>query len=455
MSVSAREPKRVAIVGAGPAGVYAADLLLRAERPFEVQIDLFERLPAPYGLVRYGVAPDHPHIKHIVNALRTTLDASGVRLFGNVEFGSQIGLEDLQAHYDAVIFATGALDDASLRVPGENLSGSFGASAFVGWYDGHPDFPLEWPLDATDVAVIGNGNVALDITRMLVRSVQDLAGTDIPENVEQDLGRSRVSDVHVFGRRGPGFAKFSPLETRELGQIPGVDVLLDPEDFAPDPDSDAAFEANNQRKVLRRIFTEWLGRTPTGASRRVHLHFRWRPAEILGDGRVTGLRVERTAVDDRGALVGTGEFREFPVGQVYRAVGYTGSALSGVPFDADRGVIPNSEGRVLGADGSPIPGEYVTGWIRRGPVGLIGSTKSDALQTITHLVEDLGAGRGWVPQPGGAEAIPALLSERKIEYTTLEGWHRLDAYEHELGAAQGRDRIKVVSREEMVRHSRG
>lgn len=454
---SGRPLRRIAVIGAGPAGVYAADILLRAERPFDVGIDVFERLPAPYGLVRYGVAPDHPRIKQIIDALRDTLDRSGVRLFANVDFGRDLTLADVRRCYDAVIFATGAVDDAPLSIPGADLSGSFGAARFVGWYDAHPDFPRTWPLDQSQVAVIGNGNVALDVTRILAKPVDALAVTEIPAGVEDGLRASQVTDVHVFGRRGPGAVKFSPLETRELGQAPGVDILLDEDDFAPEPFSDAAFAATNQKKVLRRIFDEWRRRPQTGAARRIHFHFRWRPVAVLGTERVTGLRMERTRTESDGTLVGTGELRDFPVGQVYHAIGYQGSPLPEVPYDAARGVIANVEGRVVAdaAAATAIPGEYTTGWIKRGPVGLIGSTKSDARETVTHLIEDLAAGRGWRPESREAEAVVRLLRERGVQFLDLSAWHRLDAYEHQLGAEAGRERVKVVSREDMVRHSRG
>jgi ferredoxin--NADP+ reductase len=464
---SGRPLRRIAVIGAGPAGVYAADILLRAERPFDVGIDVFERVPAPYGLVRYGVAPDHPRIKQIIDALRDTLDRSGVRLFANVDFGRDLTLADLRRCYDAVIFATGAVDDAPLSIPGADLPGSFGAARFVGWYDAHPDFPRTWPLDQSQVAVIGNGNVALDVTRILAKPVDALTVTEIPAGVEDGLRASQVTDVHVFGRRGPGAVKFSPLETRELGQVPDVDILLDEDDFAPEPFSDAAFAATNQKKVLRRIFDEWRRRPQTGAARRIHFHFRWRPVAVLGTDRVTGLRMERTRTEPDGTLVGTAELRDFPVGQVYHAIGYQGSPLPEVPYDAARGVIANVEGRVVAdaaavdvsaADASAaaaIPGEYTTGWIKRGPVGLIGSTKSDARETVTHLIEDLAAGRGWRPESRDAEAVVRLLRERGVQFLDLPAWHRLDAYEHQLGADAGRERVKVVSREDMVRHSRG
>ncbi|MBT1001203.1 FAD-dependent oxidoreductase [Paenarthrobacter sp. DKR-5] len=454
-------PLRVAIIGAGPAGVYAADILTKAERDFEVSIDLFEAYPAPYGLIRYGVAPDHPRIKGIVNALHKVLDRGDIRFLGNVTYGRDITLHDIRKFYDAVIFATGAIKDADLNIPGIELEGSFGAADFVSWYDGHPDVPREWPLEAKEVAVIGNGNVALDVARVLSKHADDLLVTEIPENVYQGLKSSPVTDVHVFGRRGPAQVKFTPLELRELSHSKDVDIVLYPEDFEFDEESDRQIQSNNQTKTMVKTLTNWLvDDEPSGASRRLHLHFLHNPVEIYGDGKVEGIKFERTKLDGDGQVVGTGEILDYPVQAVYRAVGYFGSELDELEFDSRRGVVPNEAGRVLDAHGEPVPGIYATGWIKRGPVGLIGHTKGDALETIGCLLEDQ-------PELPPAEnpdekAVIELLESRGIEYTTWQGWLKLDAHERELGeaysAAEGavqRERIKVVPREEMVQISRG
>ncbi|RLK46552.1 FAD-dependent oxidoreductase [Microbacterium telephonicum] len=444
---------RVAIVGAGPAGIYAGNILSGAvaERGGEVAIDLFESLPAPYGLIRYGVAPDHPRIKGIVTSLHEMLDAGSIRFIGNVEVGRHISLDELQERYDAVILATGAIRDAALDIPGVDLPGSFGAADFVAWYDGHPDVPTDWALDAPEVAVIGNGNVALDVARVLAKHAVDLRSTEIPDNVLAGLETSAVTDVHVFGRRGPADIKFTPIELRELGEVPNVDIVVHDEDFA---DADPANAANNQLKVMLRVLNSWRGRESTGATRRLHLHFYHQPVAVLGTDRVEGLRFERTRPVGDGRVEGTGEIREYPVQQVYRAVGYFGSPVVDVPFDAARGVIPNVEGRVVDAGDAVVPGVYATGWIKRGPVGLIGHTKSDAMETISHLVADAEAGALAAPAVGGD--VLTLLDEREVEYTTWDGWRSLDAHERDLGAGHRhtRERVKVVPRDEQVAISR-
>jgi ferredoxin--NADP+ reductase len=439
---------RVAIVGAGPAGIYAADLLLKAERRFDVSIDLFEQLPAPYGLVRYGVAPDHPRIKGIVNALREVLDDGGIRLFGNVRYGTDITLDDLKRHYNAVIFTTGAVRDAELDIPGIELAGSFGAGEFVSWYDGHPDVPRDWPLEHRTVAVIGNGNVALDVARMLAKHAEDLLPTEVPRTVYERLAASPITDVHLFGRRGPIQVKFTPLELRELGELRDVDVILDEADFGVDPSDERSISTNKQLFVINRILTEWRSRDTGSASRRIHLHFYAKPVEVLGGERVEGIRIERTAPDGEGGVEGTGEFRDIPVDAVYRAVGYFGTPLPGVPFDERRGVIPNRAGRAIDDEDELVHGVYASGWIKRGPVGLIGATKSDAMETVQGLLGDQS--EWWSPTEPSPDAVVAMLDARGIRYTTVEGWHRLDLHERALGEAEGRERIKVVPRDEMI-----
>ncbi|MFB7249677.1 FAD-dependent oxidoreductase [Microbacterium sp. NPDC056234] len=450
---------RVAIVGAGPAGIYAGNLLSNAvsERGGRLEIDLFESLPAPYGLIRYGVAPDHPRIKGIVNSLHEMLDAfpaasdgepaarRTIRFIGNVEVGRDIALDELREQYHAVILATGAIRDAALDVPGVDLPGSYGAADFVAWFDGHPDVARTWPLQAREVAVIGNGNVALDVARVLAKHAVDLRSTEVPDNVLAGLESSAVTDVHVFGRRGPADIKFTPIELRELGEVRDVDIVLHDEDF---DGVDPTTASNNQLKVMLRTLNGWRDRPAGTASRRLHLHFWHAPLSIEGDGRVESIRFARTTTDAAGNLVSTDEVREYPVQAVYRAVGYYGTRVNGAPFDEGRGVVPNAGGRV-----DDQPGLYATGWIKRGPVGLIGHTKSDALETITNLVADAEAG---LLSAGDAADVLDLLDARATEYTTWDGWLALDAHERHLGETHEhtRERVKVVPREEQVAVSR-
>jgi ferredoxin--NADP+ reductase len=441
---------RLAIVGAGPAGIYAADLIIKSElRDFDVSVDLFDLLPAPYGLVRYGVAPDHPRIKGIIRALYEVLDRGDIRFFGNVEYGKDITLDDLKTHYNAVIFSTGAVKDANLNIPGIELDGSFGAAAFVNWYDAHPDFERSWDLSAKEIAVLGNGNVALDVARVLSKPAEAMLSTDIPDNVYQGLVASQATDVHVFGRRGPAQVKFSPLELREAVHIEGVDTIVYEEDFQYDEGSQKAIDSNNQTRVMVKTLEELRSNEITGAKRRLHLHFFSAPVEVLDkDGKVAGIKIERTKLDGTGNVKPTGEFREFPIQAVYRAVGYFGSELSEIPFDEKAGIIPNEKGRVLDSDGKHIQGVYATGWIKRGPVGLIGHTKSDAIETIAQVIEDKS--NWWQPTSPSEESITELLTSRDIDFVGWPEWLRIDAEEKRLGEAQERERIKLVEREDFL-----
>ncbi|ONF62848.1 ferredoxin--NADP reductase domain-containing protein [Amycolatopsis keratiniphila] len=442
-------------MGAGPAGIYAADLLDKSsDSAGSVTIDLFERMPAPFGLIRYGVAPDHPRIKGIVTALHKVLDKPNIRLLGNVDYGTDLKLDDLRQFYDAVIFSTGAMADRALDIPGIDLDGSYGAADFVSWYDGHPDVPRTWPLNATSVAVLGVGNVALDVARILAKTADELLSTDIPDNVYQGLKASPVTDVHVFGRRGPAQAKFTPLELRELDHSPNVEVIVYPEDIEFDEGSIAALRASKQIDMVVKTLQEWAIRDQGDRPKRLHLHFLHSPCEIVGeDGKVTGLRTERTELTGDGNVRGTGEFHDWDVQAVYRAVGYLSSHLPEIPFDHTTGTVPNQAGRVLDIDEEQVPGVYVTGWIKRGPVGLIGHTKGDAAETIASLLAD--ADNLTAPAVEDPDAILGFLTERGVPFTTWEGWGKLDAHEKALGAPHGRERVKVVEREEMTRISRG
>lgn len=441
----AMEP-RIAIVGAGPAGIYAADILL--DRVPTASIDLFEKLPAPYGLVRYGVAPDHPRIRKITDALHEVLVNPRIRLRCNVEIGRDVEIDELRAAYDGVIVATGADLDVALDIPGIGLPGSFGAADFVAWYDGHPDAPRTWPLAAESVAVLGAGNVALDVTRILAKHASALSHTDTPDAVLDQLAASPLRDVHLFARRGPADVRFSAMELRELAEQDDVDVIVDPEEIALDEHAERMVAQFSQRRIIVRTMTEWAAVDPATrtASRHIHLHLRQRPVRLLGTDSVTGIEMERTASDELGRMVGTGELLRYDVGAVYRAVGYRSTPVPGVPFDTTLGVVPHIEGRVVDAEGVPIPRLYATGWIKRGPVGLIGSTKSDAAQTIGHVVDDLGS-----VEPEARDDDPIAHLPHAVD---LDGWLRIDAAERGAGAARGRERTKIVEREEMLTHAK-
>ncbi|MFD6363646.1 FAD-dependent oxidoreductase [Streptomyces roseolus] len=448
-------PLRVAIVGAGPAGIYAADALLKSDTATEpgVSIDIFERMPAPFGLIRYGVAPDHPRIKGIITALHQVLDKPQVRLFGNIDYGTDVHLDDLRSFYDAVVFSTGAMADRELKIPGVELKGSLGAADFASWYDGHPDVPRTWDLSAEKVAVLGVGNVALDIARILAKTADELLPTEIPANVYEGLKANKALEVHVFGRRGPAQAKFSPMELRELDHSPTIEVIVNPEDIDYDEGSIAERRKNKQTDMVAKTLENWAIRDVGDRPHKLFLHFFESPVEILGEnGEVVGLRTERTELDGTGNVKGTGVTTDWDVQAVYRAVGYLSDELPKLPWDTISGTVPDEGGRVM--EGSePMPSTYVTGWIRRGPVGLIGHTKGDANETVANLLEDFVAGRLLTPASPETDAVVAFLEGKGLTYTTWEGWYALDAAEKALGEPQGRERVKIVEREDMLRAS--
>ncbi|MFJ8127562.1 FAD-dependent oxidoreductase [Streptomyces hydrogenans] len=448
-------PLRVAIVGAGPAGIYAADALLKSDTAAEpgVSIDIFERMPAPFGLIRYGVAPDHPRIKGIVNALHQVLDKPQVRLFGNVNYGTDVHLDDLRSFYDAVVFSTGAMFDRELRIPGVELDGSFGAADFASWYDGHPDVPRTWDLSAEKVAVLGVGNVALDVARILAKTAEELLPTEIPANVHEGLAANKAVEIHVFGRRGPAQAKFSPMELRELDHSPNIEVIVNPEDIDYDEGSIAERRKNKQTDMVAKTLENWAIRDIGDRPHKLFLHFFESPVEILGEnGEVVGLRTERTELDGTGNVKGTGVTTDWDVQSVYRAVGYLSDELPKLPWDTVSGTVPDQGGRVMEGE-EHMASTYVTGWIRRGPVGLIGHTKGDANETVANLLEDFAAGRLLTPASPEPEAVTAFLDGKDLTYTTWDGWYALDAAEKALGEPQGRERVKIVEREDMLRAS--
>ncbi|MEH0147714.1 FAD-dependent oxidoreductase [Corynebacterium sp. Q4381] len=449
---------RVAVVGAGPAGIYASDLLIRNEE-LDVHVDLFEQMPAPFGLIRYGVAPDHPRIKGIVKSLHNVLDKDKLRLIANVTVGRDVTVEELTDYYDAVVFSTGAVRDRELLVPGGDKS--IGAGEFVGFYDGNPRFERNWKLDAKEVAVIGVGNVALDISRVLAKTGDELLVTEIPDNVYESLKQNKAETVHMFGRRGPAQAKFTPKELRELDESDTIQVLVDPEDIDYDQLSEEVRRADKSVDLVCQVLEQYAMREPDDSPHKIYIHFFEEPVEVLTDdaGEIVGLRTERQELDGQGGITGTGKFTDWPVQQVYHAVGYRSEPVEGVPFDFDRHVIPNDGGHVLAEAGSSeiVPDLYTTGWIKRGPIGLIGNTKSDAKETTDMLIADAVAGRLIAPTHTGADDIFDLLRERGVDYATWEGWYKLDEAERALGAADPtnpRERKKIVEWNEMLSHSR-
>ncbi len=445
---SPERPLRVAVIGSGPSGVFAAEALLK-QTQVPAQVDVFDRLPTPYGLVRYGVAPDHLTIKSVTRGFEKTLSDPRVRFLGNVEFGRDLTHEEARAHYDAVIYTVGASSDRRLGIPGEDLTGSMSATEFVAWYNGHPDAAArDMVLTAGGVAVVGVGNVALDVSRILVKTVAELHESDIAAHALEALAQSHVRDVWVLGRRGAAQAKFTTKELREFGELHEADPIVKPEEVQVDEAAEAAITDNTVKKNLE-VLRDFAGRTPEGKPRRIHLRFLVSPTEILddGNGHVAGLKIERNTLDEAGNAVGTGEFETLPVQMVLRSVGYKGVALPGVPFDERRGVIPNVEGRVEGR-----PGEYTAGWIKRGPSGVVGTNRKDATDTVAHLLSDVAAGLLTPAPQATAEAVDALLAGKSVDVYTFADWQALDAHELSSGQTLGRPRAKVVHKHEMLTH---
>jgi ferredoxin--NADP+ reductase len=477
----------VAVVGSGPAGLYTAEALIKQgaalDPPRAVGVDVLDRLPTPYGLVRYGVAPDHKSIKSIADYLRGVLEHDGVRFIGGVHLGLDVTRADLLSCYDAVVYATGAMADRRLGIPGEDLPGSYAATDFVNWYCGHPDMdPDRFSLDAESVAVIGVGNVAVDVARILIREPAELRETDVSQPVLDALMTSKVREVHMIGRRGPAQAKFTTKELRELGELAGVDVVIG--DGEADLD---AFDASGESARLARedrhvrgnytVIKDWADRAPAGAARRLTLRFWQMPVEIHGAQRVEGLTVERTRLDADGRLSGTGERETLGVQMVLRSVGYQSVRLPGVPFDERSHIVPNAQGRVLAPDGQPLPGEYVAGWLKRGPTGVIGTNKSDAAQTVRALLADLAGGPApgdaqlpragllRLPAPAAGDAgaeddtagavassapFAAVLAKRGIRPVGYGDWLKIETAEKDLAASLGRGaRVKLASRAEI------
>lgn len=449
---SAERPLRVAVIGSGPAGFYVADALLKA-RDLVVEIDMFERLPAPFGLVRSGVAPDHQRIKQAARAFERTAAHAGFRFFGNVTVGVDVGVDELRALYDQVVLATGSAIDRKLGVPGEELAGVHSALSFVGWYNGHPDFTTErFDLSVSRAAVIGVGNVAMDVTRTLIRRPDELEETDIASYALDVLRESRVREVLVLGRRGPAQAAFTQSELEDIAGLDGVQVRVDAE-----PLRQARSEPDLDSTALRLLdFLEELADAPElGAERVVRLRFLISPCELAGDGRrVRSLVVEQNAlaIDDGGlaAACGTGCRQHEEAGLVLRAIGFAGVPIPGVPFDERRGIVPNLDGRVIDATGAPIPGLYAVGWIKRGPRGLIGANKGDAAATAERMLEDARA-IGPVHAADQTPRIEALLRGRGVRVVSFPEWRVLDEMERATGRKMGKVREKFTSIEAMLR----
>jgi ferredoxin/flavodoxin---NADP+ reductase len=447
---------RVAIIGAGPAGAFAAERLLR--RRGDVEIDLFERLPTPWGLLRGGVAPDHQEIKRLDETFDRETLGRGCRFLGNVEAGVDVSHSELMRHYSAVIYATGAQTDKSLGIPGEDLPGSWPATEFVAWYNGHPDYrQLDFDLSVGRAVVIGNGNVAADVTRMLTLSSEELERTDVADHALAALRESRVEEVVVLGRRGPAQGAFTSSELRELGHLDGVELRVHPAEVELDPLSErwlaehGTFTARKNVELVR----EFAARERSAdARRRIVLRFLRSPVEIQGDGRVERIVVGRNRLerDESGRMraIDTGERETIDCGLVLRSVGYRAVPLPEVPFDERSFVLPNERGRVLGPDGEPLPGVYAVGWIKRGPTGILGTNKRDAEETVNCLAEDLASGALPSPPNPGRDAIDALLAERKPNLVTIEGWRAIDAQEIERGRDEQRPRVKLASRDELL-----
>lgn len=448
---NANRPLRVAVIGSGPSGIYAAEALIK-QSEIAVLVDLFDRLPTPYGLVRYGVAPDHQTIKSVTKVMQKVLQDPRVRFLGNVEYGRDLTHTDLRRYYDAVVYTVGASSDRSLGIPGEDLPGSLSATEFVAWYNGHPDYETrQIGLEMHGVAVVGVGNVAVDVTRVLAKSAEELGQTDIADHALPVLAKSRVADIYMLGRRGPAQAKFTTKELRELGELQNADIVVRPEELQLDERSAASIAGDPAMLKNLEILRGFAAKPLEGKPRRVHIRFLVSPVAILGEGRVQKIRLERNRLDENMNAVNTGQFEELEVGLVLRSVGYKGVPLPEVPFDSRKGVIPNQAGRVV-QGGQVVSGEYAAGWIKRGPSGVIGTNKADAAETVRLLLQDTPS-LALAPEPD-PQAVICLLQARGVRVVSFTDWLKLDQLECELGQAQGRPRVKLTSVERMLELTR-
>ena len=452
MSEDDSRPLRVAVIGSGPAGFYAAGALLQSDDP--VEVDMIERLPTPWGLVRLGVAPDHPKLKEVSRAFEKIAQRPGFRFFGNVELGRDVSHEELVELYDAVVYAVGAQTDRRLGIPGEELPGSWSATEFVAWYNGHPDYQhLEFDLSVERAVVVGNGNVALDVARMLALTREELEATDATDASIEAIAESGVRDIVVLGRRGPVQAAWTPPELAEMGELSAADIVVDERELELEAASEAELAAATP--ITRRnmdVIREFASRERAGKPRSVRLRFRVSPVAIHGEERVEAVEIVRNELvageDGRVRAVPTDERELIPCGVVFRSVGYHGVPLPGVRFDERRGTIANVGGRALDEGGRPLAGVYCAGWIKRGPTGVIGTNKKDATETIELLLEDARAGR--LPPADRSGTLEKLLGERGVEAVVYAGWEAIDVLERARGGELGRPRVKLCSWEDLL-----
>ncbi len=449
-------PLRVAIVGAGPTGFYAAAHLLK-QKKLTVHVDMYEALPAPFGLVRYGVAPDHQKIKSITKLYDRAAKNKNFHFFGNVRIGKDISVAELKEYYHQLMFTTGAPTDKPLRIPGEELEGSLPATEFVAWYNGHPDYAdYKIDLSAENVAVVGIGNVAMDVARILTRTTEELMDTDIAEHALQALKESKIKNVYVLGRRGPAQAAFTTPEIKELGEMQDADCYVRPDEAELDPLSAADIKDNPKLKRKVEIIQSYAGAETTGKAKKITVRFLVSPTELIGDenGHVKTMKIVKNElyINDKGIMRprATDIMEEIPVDIVFRSIGYRGARIEGVPFYDAWGVNLNEEGRLLDEETKePVVGMYTGGWIKRGPSGVIGTNKPDAVETVTHMLTDLADGRILQPANPTVDAAIAFVTEKKPDYFTYADWQKLDALELENGKKAGRPRVKFTNVEEM------
>jgi ferredoxin--NADP+ reductase len=446
------EPLRVVVVGSGPAGFYAAGALLDAEEP--VEVDMVERLPTPWGLVRLGVAPDHPKLKTVSRAFEKIALKPGFRFVGNVEVGRDLTHDDLTRLYDAVVYAVGSQTDRRLGIAGEDLPGSWSATEFVAWYNGHPDFQdLEFDLDVERAVVVGNGNVALDVARMLALTPEELAPTDTTDPAIEAIGAAVPREILILGRRGPAQASWTTQELKEMGELAGADVEVDPAELELDPASEASLQHDTNARRNMEVLREFAGRPASGKPTTVRFRFYVSPTAIEGDDRVEAIELVRNRLDDRdGRLVAvpTDERETVACGLLFRSVGYQGVPLPDLPFDERRATIRNEGGRVVGEGDEPLAGVYCAGWIKRGPTGIIGTNKKDATETVQLLLDDVRAGRLRHDEAATADAVEALLAERGARPVLYAGWTTIDELERAAGEKLGRPRVKFRTWDELL-----